>query len=137
MSSFSIIFFKCEKASARASSDRFCPCPCPCLSLSQISSHILNLLCNHLCTNLKHNNNTSPVPTHPYPKNSKRTPKEFKKNSQRIPKGFQKIQKNYDRIYKKFTKKSQVRTPNNTFSKRIPNEFPKNKNYIKIPDSRL
>ena len=31
-------FFKREKASARASSDRFCPCPC--LSLSLISSYI-------------------------------------------------------------------------------------------------
>ena len=74
------LIFKREKASARASSDRFCPC----LSLSLISSHILNF-CKYSCTNLKHNTNTSSPPTQ-----TQRIPKEFPKNSQRIPKEFPK-----------------------------------------------
>merc|ERR1711971_637124 len=103
------LFFKREKASARASSDRFCPC----LSLSLISFHIVNF-CKYSCTNLKHNNNTSSPPKpKEFQKNSQKIPKEFLKNSQTIPKEFP---KNSQRIHKEFTKNSQ----------RIPKEFPKN-----------
>ena len=50
--SVSYFFFKHKKASARASSDRFCPV-LSCLPLSLISSHIQNF-CHYLsCTKFK------------------------------------------------------------------------------------
>ena len=66
-------FFKLEKASARASSDRF--------SLSTLKSLIKSNYPKSTPTHSESSNHTSP-------KNSNRIPKEFPKNSQRILKKF-------------------------------------------------
>ena len=84
------IFFKREKASARASNDRFpCPCPCP---LSLIMSNYPKSTSTH-----------SDLPN--ILKNPNRIPKEFPKNSQRIPKEFP---KNSQSILIEFTNNSQT-----------------------------
>ena len=108
-----LLLFKREKASARASSDRFpCPCPCP---LSLIKSNYPKSTSTH-----------SELPN--ILKNPNRIPKEFPKNSQRIPKEFPKYS---DRIHKQFTNNFQIRTPNHK-SLKYSKEFPKNSPFIRL-----
>ena len=88
------LFFKREKASARASSDRFCFLFC--FSLLLIKSLIKSNYQNSTPTN-------SEPPNHTFSKNSNKIPEEFPKNSDRILKEFP---KNFLKNPQKFPKNS-------------------------------